>query len=120
MDRIAALLLSSGDRESHLPATILYNEGWLLRVVLDWFSRQPPSSHPLGFHPGARWYTEALLPSQFRARKRGDDLAEARTHADGVIGHFSIGDSGKGDLMLLPDAQQFVVVEAKLFSGLSS
>ena len=40
-------------------------------------------------------------------------------HANGVIGHFSIGDEGKADLKLLPEATQFLVLEAKMFSGLS-
>lgn len=90
----------------------------MLRLILDWFSEQSPSSHPLSFAPGSRWYSEALLSTQFRARARGDSLAENWTHADGVIGHFSIG-GGRGDARLKPGAKQFVVLEAKMFSGLS-
>lgn len=47
-------------------------------------------------------------------------MAEAWTHADGAIGHFTIGDIGKADLSLLPDVNHFVVLEAKMFSKLSS
>lgn len=57
---------------------------------------------------------DSILP-----RKRGDKFAELWTHADGVIGHFKIGKIGRGDLSLLPNALHFVVVEAKIFSGLS-
>jgi hypothetical protein len=102
-----------------LPPTEVYNEGWMLRLILDWFSRQPASDHQLSFEKGAHWYSEILLPSPFLPRYQRDPQAEAYTHADGVIGHFSVGRSGKGDIDLHPDAKQFVVVEAKIFSRLS-
>jgi hypothetical protein len=112
------LRAASGERPP-FPPTLLYNEGWLLRLVLDWFSRHEVEGHPLSFAAGARWFSEALLPSAFLARHRGDRLAESWTHADGVVGHFLIGEGGKADLTPLPGATQLLVVEAKLFSGLS-
>jgi hypothetical protein len=69
--------------------------------------------------PGARWFSEARLASAFLPRYRGDTLAEGYTHADGVVGHFRIGETGQAELKLENDAGQFVVVEAKMFSGLS-
>ncbi len=119
LDRLLAILQTCGTRESLLQPTQLFNEGWMLRLVLDWFSRQPADSHPLSFGPGARWFSEALLPLPFLARWRGDKLAESYTHADGAIGHFQIGGSGKGDLVLSANGTQLVVIEAKLFSALS-
>jgi hypothetical protein len=102
-----------------LPPTEVFNEGWMLRLILDWFSRQPASDHQLAFEKGARWYSEILLPSQFLPRYQKEPQAEAYMHADGVIGHFSVGRSGKGDIDLHSDAKQFVAVEAKIFSRLS-
>ncbi|MGB2937323.1 MAG: hypothetical protein WBD05_03865, partial [Phycisphaerae bacterium] len=96
-----------------------FNENWLLRLVLDWFSEHDVGEHPLAFSEGARWFSEALLPSAFLSRRRGDTLAESWTHADGLIGHFQIGGSGRGDLRLLQDASQLVVLEGKIFSRLS-
>lgn len=55
----------------------------------------------------------------FLPRFRGDPLGESQTNADSVIGHFIIGSKGKTDLKLIPDATHFVVLEAKLYSGLS-
>jgi hypothetical protein len=118
-DSVVRILKTCGTDAGVLPPTSLFNEGWMLRLVLDWFSRQTPSDHPLSFAARARWYSEALLRSQFRARRRGDPHAEAWTHADGVIGHFHIR-RGRGDVELDGDAQQLVVTEAKLFSGLSA
>jgi hypothetical protein len=98
------------------PATIFYNEGWLLRLVLKWFERRQSQDHPLSFDTGARWFSEALLPSQFFTAPR----AEGWTHADGLIGHFTIGALAVADAQLIEPARQFVVTEAKLFSRLST
>ena len=38
-----------------LPPTEVYNEGWMLRLILDWFSRQPSSDHEFSFEKGARY-----------------------------------------------------------------
>jgi hypothetical protein len=91
----------------------------MLRLVLDWASRHPSSIPALSFDEGSRWYSEALLPSRFKPRRRGDTAGEGFTHADGVIGHFRLRDGGRGDIELLPEARQLVVVEAKMASGLS-
>lgn len=119
-ERIAALLAKAAGADRVFPATELYNEGWMLRLVLDWFSKNPHVDHDLKFGEGSRWYSEALLPSAFLQRKRGDKLAESWTHADGVIGHFSIGKNSSGDLSLEYNATQLVVTEAKMFSKLSA
>ncbi|HEY9707784.1 MAG TPA: hypothetical protein V6D48_06225 [Oculatellaceae cyanobacterium] len=118
-EKITALLESCAGKSAKFPPTLLYNEGWLLRLVLDWFSSHSVPNHVLAFSENAGWFSEALLPSPFLPRHKGDPLAETWTHADGVIGHFRIGDKRKADISLLPDATQFVVLEAKLMSGLS-
>lgn len=119
-ERIVGLLTEAKNPDRHFPATLLYNEGWMLRLVIDWFANQPHHSHPLAFMPEATWFSEALLPSQFFADRRGDPLAEGWTHADSVIGHVSIGEGALANTKLKPGAKQFIVTEAKLFSPLSS
>ena len=120
MNRIARMLAEcSGDRRV-FPATDLYNEGWMLRLVLDWFASRPGIEHDFAFSSHDRWYSEALLPSAFLPRFRGDPLSESWTHADGVIGQFHIGVKGEGGLSLSPAATRLVVTEAKMFSKLSS
>ena len=118
-NQIMNMLRTCDTENGVLPPTEVYNESWMLRLILDWFSRQSTSDHQLSFEKGARWYSELLLPSQFLPRFQTDPQAESYTHADGVIGHYSIGRSGKGDIDLGPDATQFVVIEAKIFSKLS-
>ena len=119
LERICAMLESCATESPLFPPTLLYNEGWLLRLVLDWFSTHGVPDHPLNFSENAQWYSEALLPSAFLARHTGDGLAESWTHADGVVGHFLVGNGSKTGLSLLPRATHFVVLEAKMFSGLS-
>ncbi|MCF8000485.1 MAG: hypothetical protein K9K76_01310 [Halanaerobiales bacterium] len=119
LEEVKSILDLCDTKDSVIPPTELYNEGWLLRLVINWFSNNN-ASHELSFvDDEVRWYSELLLPSQFLARNRGDKLAESYTHADGVIGHFKIGNEGKGDILLNEDAKQFIVVEAKMSSKLS-
>jgi hypothetical protein len=47
-------------------------------------------------------------------------LAEGWTHADAVVGHFTLKPGGRGDILLSAEAKQLVVVEAKMFSSLSA
>jgi hypothetical protein len=119
-DRIKTLLESCEAGQPAFPPTVLFNENWLLRVVVDWFASHGGDRYPMSPRPGARWFSEAWLPSAFLPRYRGDRLAESRTHADGVIGHFTIGDPGTAGLTLSPDAHQLVVVEGKLYNRLSA
>lgn len=104
-------------RVFHAPE--LYNEGWLLRIILDWFSGQSNLRHPLAFTKKCRWFSEGLIPSQFLARFRGDKLAESWTHADGIFGNIEIGKTGKTDIRISSDATHLTALEAKLFSKLS-
>jgi hypothetical protein len=122
LERIAEMLTRCGSANSIMPPTAVFNEGWMLRLVLDWLDRNRgvENSHPLAFLPEARWYSEALLSSRFLPRRRGDLLAESHTHADGVIGHFAVSPGVRGDAKLLSGAKQFVVAEAKLGSSLSA
>src|SRR4029077_20839642 len=120
VERIKAMLEACEAGTAAFPPTELYNEDWLLRIVLDWFTGHGGDRYPLSPMPGARWFSQAWLPSAFMSRYRGDPLAEAGTHADAVLGHFVIGDPGTAALSLRPGARQLVVFEAKLFARLSA
>jgi hypothetical protein len=120
LSKVQSLMASCLIDKPYFPPTILYNEGWMLRLILDWFSAFKVLDQFLSVPESCRWYSEALLPSAFPPRKRSDSHGEAWTHADGVIGHFKIGEGAKANLALLPDATHFIVIEAKMFSKLSS
>jgi hypothetical protein len=118
--RILDILTTTVSETPQLPATIIFNEGWMLRLMLDALAQVPALEHRLAFEPHATWYSEALLPSAFRPRNRADALSESYTHADAGIGHINVAKSGDAYLRLAADATQFIITEAKMFGGLSS
>lgn len=99
LENVAAFFRSLDTADRQGPATLLYNQGWLLRLVLAAEARGVRClPHP--FEPGARWFSEARLYTPFAPRRRGDLLGESVTNADGVIGHFDIGRSSRAGLHL--------------------
>ena len=120
LDRLSNMLKLAGTESGLFPSTDLYSEGWLLRLTLDWFSEQADDTHALSFAKGARWFSEGRLSTQFSDRGLGPtSLAEGRTHADGIIGHFTVGIDGIADISLAPGARQLLITEAKMFSPLA-
>ncbi len=119
MKLLSDLISSFDPLNPHFRPTELYNESWLIKIVAHQASTIPDPAFSIGFLPGSTWFSEALLPTVFKARYRGDPRSEARTNADGVIGHLRIGVKAKADLELEPHATQFTVVEAKVGSPLS-
>jgi hypothetical protein len=119
LNSIQQLLTLAEKEDRNFPPTLLFEEGWMLRLVLRWFAESTIAGHDLSFAPNARWFSEARLASAFLPRRRGDEYAEGHTHADGVVGHFQVGRTGRSNIALDSDAQQFIVIEAKMFSGLS-
>ncbi len=117
--RIAGLMAGVSGEGCRFPATEVFNEGWMLRLTLDWMERSRAAGLPLSLEPGFTWFSEARLPSAFLPRRRGDPQGEGWTHADAVLGHVEIGREGKAGVSLRPGAEVLVVVEAKMFSPLS-
>lgn len=114
MDILFDLLSSFDPTNPNFRPTEIYNECWLIKLVLHQSSAIPDINFPLGFLPGSSWFSEALLPTAFKPRIQGDPLGEGRTNADGVIGQIQIGIKGKADLELQEGVTQFTVVEAKV------
>jgi len=119
LERIMKMLELSHTDETVFPSTDLYNEGWMLRLVLS-LASEGIDGLPFKFLPGARWFSETLIDSPFHSRFRGDPRAEGQTHLDSAIGHFDFRPGTKAALNIISDATQFVVIEAKMFSALSS
>jgi hypothetical protein len=112
---ILRLLQGLDSNQCSLPPTIFYNEGWMLRIVLDAAAHGClPEVMPKGGH----WYSEAQLRTPF-GRDKGRKH-EGNTHADGVVGDFSYINDTKSGLEILNDAKRFSVYEAKMYSPLSS
>lgn len=120
MHILANLIDQFNPEKPNFRPTEIYNENWMLKTLLHQASSTNLPHWPLSFLKDAKWFSEAMLPTAFKARYRGDKLAESRTNADAVIGHFQIGAKAKADFELKQGASQFVVVEAKINSPLSS
>ena len=59
-------ILEEADKEQyHFRPAEIYNETWLLRIILDWFAARNDVSHPWAFLPNSNWISEAILPSAF-------------------------------------------------------
>jgi hypothetical protein len=71
--RVADLLLRCGTETAVLPPTELYNEGWLLRLTLDWFERNRSVTHPFAFDPGGHSQESAHEGGQGCGRFRAED-----------------------------------------------
>ena len=120
-ERLIEIFVRGSDpATARFPQTEIFNEGWMLRLVLDAFKQLEISEGPFGFLPKADWHSEARLASPFRPRQKRDPLGEGFTHADGVVGHFVVREETRAGLQLATSTQQFVVVEAKMLSNLSS
>jgi hypothetical protein len=117
---ITSILLAAHTPNSPIRPTELYNEGWMLRILLKWAEDNAKKDHLLSFHKEASWFSEGMLPTTFAPRFRGDPLGEGRTNADAILGQIVLGNDGKSGLELSGSASQFVVIEAKMFSKLSS
>ena len=115
-------ILEKADKvDSNIPPTLLYNEGWMLRIILQQIKEKKIIDDDLSYpNDDIDWYSEALLPSPFLARTRGDNLSESWTHADGVVGKFKIGKTDTGDLSLKDACDFFYITEAKMYSTLST
>jgi hypothetical protein len=119
LEEIGAILQSYDPESPVFPPTMLFNEGWCLRIILNWFSKHEIKGHSLSFESNSNWYSEGLLRSPFLPRERGDKFSESWTHADGVVGNFKISNKNTSEILLLPEAKRFVVLEAKIYSKLS-
>jgi len=108
-----------GKPECTFAETLIFNEGWLLRGVLqEWQSwTQPARFSFLPFPKGIVVYSEAQLYTPFKARFQGDKQAEGHTHPDGIVGDFRL--LAKSGAVLCPDPRYLAIFEAKMYSPLS-
>ena len=109
--------INPGKPEYLFPETEIFNEGWLLRLVLkEWLDGSGGSQFGfLPFPDGITAYSEGQLYTPF---KRGPHR-EGNTHVDGIVGDFSIEDTKSG-IELKPNLSYIAAFEAKLYARLSA
>ena len=117
--RILSELISSFDaRNPNFRPTEIYNESWLVKLVMLQASTISNCDFPTGFLAGSTWFSEALLPTVFKARYQGDKLSEFVQMLMVSLVIFSLV-KRKVDFELKPNSNQFARVEAKIGSPLS-
>jgi hypothetical protein len=109
-------LVNRDEPKSMFPGTEIFNERWLLRLVLKkWLDGSGGSKFGfLPFPEDARAYSEGQLYTPFR----GGAHRERNTHVDGIVGDFSIPDTKSG-IRLNSGMSYIAAFESKLYSALS-
>jgi len=115
----ASMLQNIVGGEYGVNPALIFNEGWMLRLLL-YNHHKGVQCFPFPRDTKSRWFSEAQLPTVFKARHRGDSLAEKRTQIDGAFGHIKIKKRSKAWLLLDEGATCFNVLEAKMLSPLSA
>ena len=59
-ERAARILSAAHEDPGRIRPREFYNEGWMLKLLLDWAETHPEVEHPLSLSSGARWNSEVL------------------------------------------------------------
>jgi len=114
VDKIRALnSLSEG-----INPTIIYNEGWMIRllVIESMIEKLKINKIDFGLLASKNWSSEALITSPFVETKENK---EGYTHADIILGDFSVNYNERGDVKLSDSPDVLGIIEAKMGSNLS-
>lgn len=99
--------------------TIIYNEGWMIRllVIESMIEKLKVKGLDFGILATKNWSSEALISSPFV--KKGIINREGYTHADIIIGDFDINYDKRGEAKINDNSEILGVIEAKMGSNLS-
>lgn len=117
LDDIVDMLRALHTDNSCMPSTYLYNEGWMLRLILKAASDGLLGDLIPACQTQARWSSEAKLFTPFD-QSRGK-AAEGPTNVDGIVGDFDWEPGTQTGVRLSEQPNRFEIFEAKMFSKLS-
>lgn len=120
INTVTQILARCNSPETNICPTILYNEGWMTRLLVEVSIMAKLTLSHVDFGSIHHWYSEGLLSSPFLPRSRRDVLAEGYTHADMALGDFRVDSANRGDIAIEGAEGIFGVIEAKMGSPLSS
>ena len=120
IETVTRILSRCSTPKTNICPTILYNEGWMTRLLVSISTDAGLQFNGIDFSNIRHWYSEGLLSSPFLARNRSDCLAEGYTHADMALGDFRVDASNRGDITIEGTDGIFGVIEAKMGSPLSA
>lgn len=120
---------NKGKPECVFSETIIFNEGWLLRGVLEkWRGWKKQTDFQfLPFPDDVKTFSEGELYTPFKRIKQiSGKYAEGKTKVDGIVGNFSIAKDVNGEkytksgIELDKDFKYLAVFEAKMYSKLDT
>jgi hypothetical protein len=85
LNSIDEILDNCHTQRTNMSPTLLYNEGWMIRVLVAASIEKGLNFSEISFSEIDHWYSEGLLSSPFLPQIRKDVLAEGYTHADMAI-----------------------------------
>ncbi len=116
MQSIIDIIKTVESKNSNINPTIIYNGGWMLRLLIQQSITVHLIVHGLDFSKIKNWTSEALISSPFIFAK---DRREGYTHADAALGDFEVDYSKRGEIIVAKNASIFGIIEAKMGSNLS-
>lgn len=117
---VSEILSRCGTDGTNISPTILYNEGWMTRLLVEVSINAQLQLPDVDFGSIGYWYSEGLISSPFLPRSRQDNLAEGYTHTDIALGDFRVDSANRGDITIEGATGVFGVIEAKMGSQLSA
>jgi hypothetical protein len=116
LNQIIDIIKTVESKNSNINPTIIYNEGWMLRLLIQQSITEQLIVHGLDFSKIKNWTSEALISSPFVFAKV---RREGYTHADAALGDFDVDYSKRGEIIVAKNASIFGIIEAKMGSNLS-
>ncbi len=116
MKTISTLIKSLSGKSPYMNPTEIYNEGWMTRLLVYYSVQENLRVRDVSFGELSNWTSEGLISSPFVF---ADKLREGYTHADMVLGDFSVNFENRGQISVNPEANLFGIIEAKMGSSLS-
>lgn len=116
--------LNKGIPECIFPETEIFNEGWLLRGILNSLMgikdiKDTVLSDFLPFPDDSKRYSEGRLDTPFKPRFKGDsNYTETQTPIDGIVGHFEIYGTKKSGIKISDNFNYLSIFEAKMYSSI--
>jgi hypothetical protein len=116
MKSIIDIITSIDTHSPNLNPTVIYNEGWMTRLLVNQSLKEKTIFSGLDFGEITNWTSEALISSPF---VRAPKFREGYTHADIALGDFEADYKNRGEIIIHDTAKVFGIIEAKMGSNLS-
>jgi hypothetical protein len=118
MNNIIEKINALSDLVENINPTIIYNEGWMIRllVIQSMIEKLKIKGIDFGKLAAKNWSSEALITSPFVETKEN---REGYTHADIILGDFNVNYNERGEVKLDEFPEILGIIEAKMGSNLS-